>query len=95
MISESVFEDEKVKAKAKGSRKLPPGRKRVAYYKMFMGLVYLGTFVVFGGQHNYSTALTPWFLEHNIFVRYVAIHDDNTFSLTPSIAFSSFRSTDS
>lgn len=69
LINETVFDDEKVKAKAKAGRKLPPGRKRVAYFKMLMGLVYLGIFVVFGGQNNYATALTPWFEEHNLFVK--------------------------
>lgn len=64
-----MFEDPKVKAKAKPGRKLPPGRKRVAYRKMFMGLLYLGIFVVFGGQNNFATALTPWFNQHSLFVR--------------------------
>ncbi|KAG6861485.1 hypothetical protein C0995_015912 [Termitomyces sp. Mi166 len=69
LIHETVFDDDKVKEKTKGGRKLPSGRKRNAYAKMVMGLIYLGIFVVFGGSNNYSTALTPWFMEHNLFVR--------------------------
>ncbi|KAG6918210.1 hypothetical protein DXG01_015803 [Tephrocybe rancida] len=69
LVNETVFDDDKVKEKVKGSRKLPSGRKRVAYGKMVMGLIYLGIYVVLGGQNNYSTALTPWFMEHNLFVR--------------------------
>ncbi|KAF8075974.1 endoplasmic reticulum protein [Lyophyllum atratum] len=57
LISETIFEDEKVKAKAKTGRKLPQAGKRAAYWRMFMGL------------HNFSTALTPWFMEHSLFVR--------------------------
>ncbi|KAG5731995.1 Lysophospholipid acyltransferase [Termitomyces sp. T112] len=69
LIHETVFDDDKVKEKTKGDKKLPSGRKRNAYGKMVMGLIYLGIFVVFGGNNNYSTALTPWFMEHQLFVR--------------------------
>ncbi|RDB20528.1 Lysophospholipid acyltransferase [Hypsizygus marmoreus] len=69
LISETMFQDEQVKSKVKPGRNLPTGRKRVAYRKMFMGLVYLGLFVFLGGSNNYATALTPWFLEHTLFVR--------------------------
>jgi lysophospholipid acyltransferase len=74
MIGEVMFEDPKAKAKADAGRKLPAGRKRVAYFKMFMGLVYLGLFVVCGGKFNYATALTPAFAQKNLFVRYVTYH---------------------
>ena len=69
LVGEVMFDDPTVKSKAKNGRKLPPGRKRVAYTKMFMGLLYLGLFVVFGAKHNFSTALEPWFREKNIIVR--------------------------
>ncbi|KAG6813196.1 hypothetical protein H0H92_013316 [Tricholoma furcatifolium] len=73
LVNETVFHDDKVKEKTKGGRKLPSGRKRVAYGKMVLGLVFLGIFVVLGGQNNFSTALTPKFMEHNIFVRMPSI----------------------
>lgn len=64
LITESSF-----KGNNKSTRRLPSGRKRVAYFKMFMGFVYLGIFVVFGGQYNFSSALTPWFAEQGMFTR--------------------------
>lgn len=73
LIGEVMFEDPQAKAKAKAGRKLPPGRKRVAYFKMFMGLVYLGLFVVCGGKLNYATALTPWFAGQPLIMRYLMI----------------------
>lgn len=66
-----MFEDPTVKSKTKNGHKLPPGRKRVAYKKMFMGLLYLGLFVVFGAKHNFSTALEPWFAKKDIIMRYI------------------------
>lgn len=69
LVGEVMFDDPTVKSKARHGRKLPPGRKRVAYTKMFMGLLYLGLFVVFGAKHNFSVALEPWFAEKNIIVR--------------------------
>jgi lysophospholipid acyltransferase len=70
LVGEVIFDDPAVKSKVKHGRKLPPGRKRVAYTKMFMGLLYLGLFVVFGAKHNFSAALEPWFVKENIIVRY-------------------------
>jgi lysophospholipid acyltransferase len=60
LISEAPFQGPEFKTKL--GRKIPPGRKRVAYRKMFMGLLYLGLFVVFGGSFNFGVALAPWFL---------------------------------
>ncbi|KAF8627569.1 hypothetical protein AX15_004361 [Amanita polypyramis BW_CC] len=61
LVGETVFRKLEKDDKAKASRLIPNGRKRVAYRKMFIGLIFLGIFVVFGGSHNFSTALTPWF----------------------------------
>ncbi|KAG6849944.1 hypothetical protein H0H93_003316 [Arthromyces matolae] len=69
LVTESIFNDAKTEGKPKGSRKLPSGRKRNAYGKMVMGLAFLGIFVVFGGSNNFSTALTPSFMENSLFVR--------------------------
>jgi lysophospholipid acyltransferase len=65
-----MFDDPSVKLKAREGRKLPRGRKRVAYMRMFMGLLYLGLFVVFGAKHNFSAALESWFAQKNVLVRY-------------------------
>ncbi|KAF9468769.1 endoplasmic reticulum protein [Collybia nuda] len=71
LVGEVMFEDPQAKAKAKAGRKLPVGRKRVAYFKMLMGLVYLGLFVVFGGKLNYATALTPYFASKPLVMRII------------------------
>ncbi|KAJ7162609.1 endoplasmic reticulum protein [Mycena crocata] len=71
LINETMFKNLKVKGKA--GRNVPAGRKRVAYRKMVFGLLYLGTFVVFGGSWNYSVSLTPWFVEQSLWYR-VAIY---------------------
>jgi lysophospholipid acyltransferase len=70
LVGEVMFDDPSVKLKAQQGRKLPLGRKRVAYMRMFMGLLYLGLFVVFGATHNFSAALEPWFAKKNILIRY-------------------------
>ncbi|KAI0698596.1 MBOAT, membrane-bound O-acyltransferase family-domain-containing protein [Cytidiella melzeri] len=50
-------------------RLVPRGRKRVAYKKMVQGLVYLGLFVVLGGQYNYSIALKDSFADNSLLYR--------------------------
>ncbi|TFK74475.1 MBOAT-domain-containing protein [Pluteus cervinus] len=69
LIDESLFKDPKVLEKSRSGRTIPDGRKRVAYLKMFMGLVYLGIFVVLGGSHNFSTTLEPWFAKKDLLTR--------------------------
>lgn len=61
LINETTFQHAHVKATLKAGRRLPPGRKRAAYTKMVMGLIYLGAFVVLGGKYNYSISLTDEF----------------------------------
>lgn len=59
-------EDEKFKAVSIPGRLVPRGRKRVAYRKMVMGLIYLGLFVVLGGQYNFGIAVQDWFAERSL-----------------------------
>jgi lysophospholipid acyltransferase len=66
----------------KARRLIPDGRKRVAYQKMFMGLIYLGIFVVFGASYNFSTALTPWFASKSLLFRIVAFQAYGTLERT-------------
>ncbi|KAF8164820.1 endoplasmic reticulum protein [Crassisporium funariophilum] len=61
LINETAFQHAHIKAKVKPGRRLPPGRKRAAYTKMLLGLIYLGAFVLYGGKYNYSVALDPAF----------------------------------
>ena len=69
-----MFNVPTAKSKATLGHKLPPGRKRVAYTKLLMGMFYLGLFVVFGAKHNFATALEPWFATRNVLVRYVSVN---------------------
>ena len=55
----------------KAGRKVPSGRKRVAYRKMIIGLGFLGLFVSLGGTYNYSVTLQSWFASRSIFYKYV------------------------
>ncbi|KAF8960202.1 endoplasmic reticulum protein [Flammula alnicola] len=69
LINETMFQHAHVKATLKAGRRLPPGRKRAAYSKMFMGLVYLGAFVVFGGKYNYAVSLKDDFVKMSLLKR--------------------------
>jgi len=71
LINETMFQHAHVKASLKAGRRLPPGRKRAAYTKMVMGLLYLGAFVVLGGKYNYSVALTDEFARMPLLKRWV------------------------
>ena len=51
-------------------RRVPTGRKRVAYRKMATGLAFLGAFVVLGGQYNFSIALQDSFPKRSLLYRY-------------------------
>ncbi|OCH95961.1 MBOAT-domain-containing protein [Obba rivulosa] len=52
-------------------RRIPKGRKRVAYVKMVKGLVYLGLFVTCIGSFNYGVAIQDWFAEKNFWYRII------------------------
>ncbi|KAJ7590774.1 endoplasmic reticulum protein [Mycena floridula] len=71
LVHERAFQNPEVKEN-KG-RKLPSGRKRVAYRKMVEGLTFLGLFVVFGSKYNHSTVLTPGFVKLGWFSRIAAL----------------------
>ena len=71
LIHETTFKKLEGRDK-KACRLIPDGRKRVAYWKMFMGLVYLGIFVVLGASYNFSTTLTPWFAGKSLLFRLLA-----------------------
>jgi lysophospholipid acyltransferase len=48
---------------------MPTGRKRVAYRKMAMGLIYLGIYVTQYGKFNYSKSLEPVFMSYSLVQR--------------------------
>lgn len=74
LINETMFQHAHVKASLKDGHRLPAGRKRAAYSKMFMGLVYLGAFVLLGPKYNYSVALKDDFMKMSLLKRYVNIY---------------------
>ena len=69
LITERLYDNIPVKENV--SRKLPKGRKRVAYRKMITGLAFLAAFVVGTSKYNYTVALEPWFKELPIWKRFV------------------------
>lgn len=59
LITERIYDNLPVKDNV--SRKLPKGRKRVAYSKMALGLFFLGCYVLLATKYNYRVTLQPAF----------------------------------
>lgn len=57
-------------AESRKKRAVPPGRKRVAYNKMFFGLGYLGLYVFLFPKFNYGETVEPWFLRKSLLQRF-------------------------
>lgn len=53
-------------------RLVPHGRKRVAYRKMFNGLVFLALFVLFYPEFNFTLTVEDEFESRRLFSRYVS-----------------------
>ncbi|KAI6035589.1 MBOAT, membrane-bound O-acyltransferase family-domain-containing protein [Pisolithus orientalis] len=70
LIDGSLFKAHPEPKKA-SRRIIPNGRKRVAYRKMVVGLLFLGAFVVLGPKFHFGIALTPWFLNQGLLKRIV------------------------
>jgi len=69
LINETTFQNAQVKAKVKPGHRLPPGRVRAAYTRLFFGLVYLVAFLLYNGKYNYRAALKPEFMKHSLLMR--------------------------
>lgn len=71
LVDESIYKSVSNEGEnnTKPGRKVPKGRKRVAYRKMIEGLIYLGLFVTLGGSYNYAVAIQPWFAARGIAYR--------------------------
>ena len=82
LVDESLF-DVKGKDDKPSWRKLPSGRKRVAYRKFVMGLVFLGVFVTQGGKYNFAVSLEDWFAQKSLFYRYVYLRHCSLLVLMP------------
>lgn len=80
LIDESIFKSTAANGNVhdtKSARKVPRGRKRVAYRKMIMGLIFLGLFVTLGGSFNYGMATKSWFTARSLTYRYVCSDQAN------------------
>ncbi|KAG2014127.1 endoplasmic reticulum protein [Coprinopsis cinerea AmutBmut pab1-1] len=71
LVNEAMFKDEKIKPKIKPGRRLPSYRKRAAYTRLVMGLVYLGVFVVFGPKFYYAKGATEEFAQQSLLRRII------------------------
>ncbi|KAH8113294.1 MBOAT-domain-containing protein [Phellopilus nigrolimitatus] len=74
LIDESLFSTKKGKEKeTPGERRIPKGRKRVAYRKLLVGLAFLGLYVTQIGKFNYSVSLQEWFAKESLLYRIIYI----------------------
>ncbi|EJD00976.1 MBOAT-domain-containing protein [Fomitiporia mediterranea MF3/22] len=75
LVDESLFTTKKGKEKAvtPGGRRVPIGRKRVAYRKMVIGLVFLGMYVTQIGKFSFASSLEDWFAQKSLLYRLVVI----------------------
>ena len=62
LIDESIYAGAATTDKG---RKVPKGRKRVAYRKMATGLGFLALFVTMGGSWNFNVAIQDWFRQRS------------------------------
>lgn len=57
-------------AESRSKRAVPPGRKRVAYVKMMIGLGFLGLYVFFFPKFNFMETIETWFLRKGLLERW-------------------------
>ena len=67
LVDESLFKS--AKGKEASGRRVPKGRKRVAYRKMVTGLAFLGMYVTLIGKFNFEVALADWFKAKGLLYR--------------------------
>lgn len=70
LIDESLFSSKGKKEAKSSGRRIPSGRKRVAYRKMLIGLAFLGMYVTQIGTFNFAVSLQDWFLQKGLLYRY-------------------------
>lgn len=75
LVDESIYKVAETSANTpKSGRKVPKGRKRVAYRKMVIGLGFLGLFVTLSGSYNFGVAIQPWFSARGLLFRSISVH---------------------
>ena len=55
-------------------KRVPEGRKRVAYTKLLLALVFLGLYAVVGASLDYDLVLEPAFMKKSFFGRCVGLY---------------------
>jgi lysophospholipid acyltransferase len=55
-------------------KRVPEGRKRVAYTKLLLALFFLGLYAVGGSNLDYDRVLEPAFMEKSFFGRCVVVY---------------------
>ncbi|EIW82188.1 MBOAT-domain-containing protein [Coniophora puteana RWD-64-598 SS2] len=68
LVDETLYKTAGAKAE-NAKRAIPKGRKRVAYRKMAVGLLFLAVYVVFRGHFDPAEALKPWFVSKSLLWR--------------------------
>ncbi|TFK28619.1 MBOAT-domain-containing protein [Coprinopsis marcescibilis] len=71
LVNETMFQSPAVKPKIKPGRRLPSYRKRAAYTRLFMGLFYLGVFVLLNPKFYYAGGLDPEFQKMSLLKRII------------------------
>lgn len=70
VVNETSFITAKGKEKENTSgRRVPSGRKRIAYSKMTTGLLFLGAYVFLIGRFNFTVVLDDWFVTRSFLFR--------------------------
>ncbi|KAJ2929534.1 hypothetical protein H1R20_g7551, partial [Candolleomyces eurysporus] len=71
VVNETMFNHPDVRPKIKPGRRMPSYRKRAAYTRMLLGLIYLGIFVVFGPKFYFGAGLKPEFRKMSLVKRII------------------------
>ena len=70
--AERAEEEESLASDPMPQRLVPRGRKRVAFRKMLVGLMFLGSYVVFYPEFNFHLTIEDEFEAKRLFSRYVS-----------------------
>jgi lysophospholipid acyltransferase len=63
-----------------GGKRVPQGRKRVAYQRLLTGLLFLGAFATFGGKLDYYRIMEPAFSQKSFLGRFVSDSSESGFT---------------
>lgn len=69
LITETLYDG--AVATPNGSKRVPFGRKRVAYQRLALSLVCMGGFAVYGSTFSHQVMLTEWWMTKSFVYRWV------------------------